>query len=299
VADTPVIETIGLRKTYDGSDALRGLDLHVPRGSIFGFLGRNGAGKTTAIKILMGMARPSGGAARVLDLDVTDKIAAIEIRRRTGFVSEEKELYATMTVGEMIRFTAGFYPRWRTDLETRYLRMFALPVDRRVKALSQGMRTKLALLLALCRGAELLLLDEPTLGLDPAVTEEVLQTLVSHVAGENLTVFFSSHHIAEVEQVADRVAIVHDGRTVLTGALDDLRESFRRVQIVFDRDAPETAWPMPGVLRVRRQGRVLSITSAGGAEAVLAHARALDAVSVDVMPVSLKDMFLEVVSTEN
>jgi ABC-2 type transport system ATP-binding protein len=299
VADGPLIEAIDLRKTYDGSDALRGLSVSVPRGSIFGFLGRNGAGKTTALKILMGMTRPTGGAARVFGLDATDTRAALDIRRRTGFVSEEKELYAYMTVGDMIRFTAGFYPKWRVDLETRYLRMFSLPAGKRIKTLSQGMRTKLALLLALSRGAELLMLDEPTAGLDPAVTEEVLQTLISHVAAEELTVFFSSHQIAEVDQIADHVAIVHEGHTALTGALDDLRETFRRVQLVFADEAPDTQWTIPGVLRVRRQGRVLTITAQAGTDAILSRARTLNPVSTDVIPLSLKDMFLEVVSTEN
>src|SRR4029077_20634356 len=106
-----------------------------------------------------------------------------------------------------------------------------------IKALSRGTRTKLALLLALCRGAELLVLDEPTSGLDPAMTEEVLQALVAHVAGEEMTVFFSSHQIAEVEQIADHIAIIDRGRAAVTGALDDLRARYRRLHLVFDGDA--------------------------------------------------------------
>jgi ABC-2 type transport system ATP-binding protein len=164
-----------------------------------------------------------------------------------------------------------------------------------VKALSRGMRTKLALLLALCRGAELLILDEPTSGLDPAMTEEVLQALVSHVASEAMTVFFSSHQIAEVDQIADRIAIIDRGRAVVAGALDDLRERFRRIQLVFDGEAPEPAFRAPGIVRVRRKGRVLTVLSNAGAEAVLGEARALNPVSVDVIPVTLKDIFLETV----
>jgi ABC-2 type transport system ATP-binding protein len=161
------------------------------------------------------------------------------------------------------------------------------------------MRTKLALLLALCRGAELLILDEPTAGLDPAMTEEVLQALVAHVAAEEMTVFFSSHQIAEVDQIADRVAIIDRGRAVLTGALDDLRESYRRIQLVFDGDAPEPAFRAPGVVRVRRKGRVLTVLSSAGAERILDEARALNPVSVDVVPVTLKEIFLETVTVED
>ena len=298
MADVPVIDIAGLRKRYGSVDAVCGLDLQVPRGSIYGFLGRNGAGKTTTIKVLLGMARPSGGAARVFGLAADAPDASVEIRRRTGFVSEDKELFDFMTVEEIVRFTAPFFPRWRRDLEERYRRTFELRGDIRVKVLSRGMRTKLALLLALCRGAELLVLDEPTAGLDPAATEEVLQALVGHVARDETTIFFSSHQIAEVEQIADRIAIVDRGRAVLAGALDDLRESFRRVQLVFDRDAPQAAFRAAGVARVRRQGRVLTVIASGGAEPILDEARALGPVSVDVAPVTLKEIFLETVATE-
>ncbi|PYR39453.1 MAG: ABC transporter ATP-binding protein [Acidobacteria bacterium] len=298
MADVPVIDIAGLRKRYGSVDAVCGLDLQVPRGSIYGFLGRNGAGKTTTIKVLLGMARPSGGAARVIGLAADAPDASVEIRRRTGFVSEDKELFDFMTVEEIVRFTAPFFPRWRRDLEERYRRTFELRGAIRVKALSRGMRTKLALLLALCRGAELLVLDEPTAGLDPAATEELLQALVGHVARDETTIFFSSHQIAEVEQIADRIAIVDRGRAVLAGALDDLRESFRRVQLVFDRDAPQAAFRAAGVARVRRQGRVLTVIASGGAEPILDEARALGPVSVDVAPVTLKEIFLETVATE-
>jgi len=298
VANQPVIEAAGLRKHYGEVEALRGLDLQVPAGSICGFLGRNGAGKTTALKVLLGMARPTSGAARVFGLPAQDQAASVEIRRRTGFVSDEKDLYDYMTVAEMIRFTAPFFPRWRADLETRYLRRFELPPDRRVKALSRGMRTKLALLLALCRGAELLILDEPTSGLDPAMTEEVLQALVAHAAGEEMTVFFSSHQIAEIEQIADRVVIIDRGRTVVSGGLDDLKDRFRRVQLVFDREAPDATFRAPGVARVRRKGRVLSVLSSAGAQDILDEAHGLNPVSVDVAPVTLKEIFLETIAVE-
>jgi ABC-type multidrug transport system ATPase subunit len=299
VADAFVIEATDLRKNYDDVEAVRGLNLQVPAGSIFGFLGRNGAGKTTTIKVLLGMARPTSGHVRVFGLPVDATGSSVEIRRRTGFVSDEKDLYDYMTVDEIVRFTAAFFPRWRPELEQRYLRAFELPPHRKVKALSRGMRTKLALLLALCRGAELLILDEPTSGLDPAMTEEVLQALVAHAANEEMTVFFSSHQIAEVDQIADHVAIIDRGRAVLAGALDDVREKFRRVQMVFDGDAPDPAFRAPGIVRVRREGRVLTVLSSAGAERIIEEARALNPVSVDVVPVTLKEIFLETVAAED
>ena len=299
MSDPFVIETSDLRKQYGEVQALRGLNLQVPAGSIYGCLGRNGAGKTTTIKVLLGMARPTSGSARVFGLPADAPDASVDIRRRIGFVGDEKDLYAYMTVDEMIRFTAAFFPRWRADLEQRYVRAFDLPQSRKVKSLSRGTRTKLALLLALCRGAELLILDEPTSGLDPAMTEEVLQALVAHVATEEMTVFFSSHQIAEVDQIADHVAIIDRGRAVVTGALDDLREKFRRIQLVFDNDAPEVTFRAPGVERVWRKGRVLTVLSSAGPERIVDEARALHPVSVDIVSVTLKEIFLETVVTED
>jgi len=299
VSDPFVIETSDLRKNYGPVQALRGVNLNVPAGSIFGFMGRNGAGKTTTIKVLLGMARPTSGSARVFGLAADAPETSVDIRRRVGFVSDEKDLYDYMTVDEMIGFTKAFFPRWRADLEQRYIRKFDLPPDRRVKALSRGTRAKLALVLALCRGAELLILDEPTSGLDPAMTEDVLQALVAHVASEEMTVFFSSHQIAEVDQIADHVAIIDRGRAVVTGALDDLREQYRRIQFVFDNDAPEVTFRAPGVERVWRMGRVLTVLSSAGAERILDEARALSPASADVAPVTLKEIFLETIVRED
>jgi ABC-2 type transport system ATP-binding protein len=297
VSDAFVIETSDLRKQYGAVEALRGLSLTVPAGSICGFLGRNGAGKTTTIKVLLGMARATSGTAHVFG--VLAGPDGVDVRRRIGFVSDDKDLYDYMTVAETIRFTAAFFPRWRADLEQRYLRSFDLPPDRKVKALSRGMRTKLALLLALCHGAELLILDEPTSGLDPAMTEEVLQALVGHVASEETTVFFSSHQIVEVDQIADRVAIVDRGRVVVSGALDDVRERYCHVEMVFEDEAPHVTFQAPGVERVRRQGRVLTVLSSAGADRIAAEARALNPVSVETVPVTLKEIFLETVVGEN
>ena len=298
MSDRHVIETAGLWKRYDDVEALRGLDLQVPTGSIFGFLGKNGAGKTTTIKVLLGMARPSQGEARVFG-HLPSGLEGVKVRQRTAFVSDEKDLYDYMTVGEIVAFTRSFYPRWRGDLEQQYVRKFDLPPQRDIKGLSRGMRTKLAMLLALCRGADLLILDEPTAGLDPAMAEEMLQALVSHVGAEGATVFFSSHQLPEVEQIADHVAIIDRGQTVVAGALDDLRGQYQRIQLVFEDKAPEIRVHTPGTHRVRRQGRVLTVLSSSGGNAVIEELRGYRPASLDVSPVTLKDIFLESVNTED
>jgi ABC-2 type transport system ATP-binding protein len=297
VSDRLAIATTDLWKRYGDVEALSGLNLQVPAGSICGFLGRNGAGKTTTIKVLLGMARPTKGSAHVLGVAANDTTAAAAARRRIGFVSDEKDLYDYMTVGEILAFTRPFFPNWSAELERKYLSKFELSPHRQIKELSRGTRTKLALLLVLCRGAELLILDEPTAGLDPAMAEDVLQALVGHMAGEQMTIFFSSHQISEIDQIADHVAIIDRGRLVVAGALDDIRDRYQRVQLVFAGNAPQVDLRVPGIIRVQRQGRVLTVLTSDR-EAVLAEARALSPASIDVAPVTLKEIFLESVRTE-
>jgi len=282
------IETQQLRKSFGAKDAVQGLTLAVPRGSICGFLGRNGAGKTTTLKMLMGMTKVTGGEGRVLGLRIADAGESTEIRRRTGFVGEDKRFPWSITVAELLRFTRAFYPRWRPDLAERYRRAFQLPPGASAGRLSKGMRSRLALLLALARGAELLLLDEPTEGLDPSTTEETLQALVSLVAEQGTTVFFSSHQLAGVEQIADRICIVDEGRTVVCDALDELKAGYRRVRLVFDGEPPAL-----GFETARRDGRTLSVLARGNADEIVARARAMNARSVDVQPLTLKEIFLE------
>ena len=288
-----VIETEQLCKTFKGRPALQGLDLHVPRGSIFGFLGRNGAGKTTTIKTLMGLLKSDSGTARVFGVPVSDADGSAAIRRRIGFVTEDKELYPYMTVEQIIRFTRPFFPKWRDDLAARYLEMFELPAKPKIPNLSKGMRSKLMLLLAISRGAELLILDEPTDGLDPAATEDVLRELVAIAADMGTTMFFSSHQLAEVDLIADHVGIIERGRMIASGCLADMKAQYQRVQVVLaDGVQPPAHW-VEGVESVHQEGHVVSILASHNADAIAEQARALPAATVERFPVGLKEIFLE------
>jgi ABC-2 type transport system ATP-binding protein len=288
-----VIETHQLCKSFKDQPALRGLDLHVQAGSIFGFLGRNGAGKTTTIKTLMGLLRADTGSAHVFGVPVTDADSAAGVRRRIGFVTEDKELYPYMTVEQIIRFTRPFFPKWRRDLEQRYLEMFELPKARKIPDLSKGMRSKLMLLLAIARGAELLILDEPTDGLDPAATEDVLRELVSITGSSGITIFFSSHQLSEVELIADHVGIVDQGRMVVSGCLDDLKARYQRVHVVLENgEGPPVRWP-EGAESIRQEGRVVSMLCSHNADAIVEQARTIPGATVERFPVTLKEIFLE------
>jgi len=299
VAEEFIIETSDVHKSYGGVHALAGLDLRVPRGAICGLLGKNGAGKTTTIKVLLGMVQPTSGRASVFGLSATQAKASLDIRARAAFVSEDKDLYAGVTIGELVRFTAAFYPKWRADRASEYLAAFELRANATTRELSRGMRTKLALLLALSTGVELLILDEPMSGLDPAAIEQVLKIIVQQAGRDGTTVLFSSHQLADVEQIADHIAIVDRGRIVVDGALDDLRAAYRRIQLVFDNAAPDTKFASSSVVSLRREGRVLSVLCRAGEADVVAEARALNPKGVDVLPVTLKEIFLETVGVEN
>jgi ABC-2 type transport system ATP-binding protein len=292
-----IIETRNLKKIYGEKAAVDGIDLAVERGSIHGFLGRNGSGKTTTIKMLLGLTYPTSGDARIFGLRPEDRKEGVRIRQRIGFVSEDKGLYDYAKVGQMISFTRSFFPNWDREMEERLIGLFDLPMNQRVKKLSKGMRTKLALLLALPRHADLLVLDEPTEGLDPAITEDVLQMLVGMAAG-GTTIFFSSHQLSEVEQIADHISIIESGRIVVEGGLDELKENYRRIHIVFEEKAPEHALAAAGVAQIRRDARSLTVFAGGNVEAIVDQAYLSNAVSVDIERVTLKEIFLECAQSE-
>ncbi len=285
--DESLIVTSGLRKTYGARTAVDGLNLEVPRGSICALLGRNGAGKSTTLKMLMGITRPDSGEGWIFGLRVDNARESLAIRARTGFVAEDKLAPGGMNVAELIRFTRAFYPNWRMDLEERFLRMFHLPLKATGRSLSKGARCQLALLLALSRGAELLILDEPTSGLDPAMSEQVLQSVVALAAEGQVTVLFSSHQIAEAERIADRICIMHQGRAVLGESMDELQAAYRHVRMVFEGKPPLAAFD-----HAREDGRTLSLLVRGNVDEVVARARKFQASSIDVLPATLQDVFL-------
>jgi ABC-2 type transport system ATP-binding protein len=290
-----VIEVSGLKKRFEKVDALDGLELTVPRGSICGFLGRNGAGKTTTLKCLFGMVRPDSGTTAVLGLPASDEAVSVQIRRRAAFVPETKTLLPYMSVEQVVRFTRGFFPGWRSDVEKRLLEEFELPQDRMIPKLSKGMLSKLHFVLALSRGCEVLVLDEPTDGLDPVATEQVLQALVSYVAEQEGTILFSTHRLPEVEQIADRITMIDEGRTVLETSLDDLKAECRRVTAVFDEGAEDRAKEFEGAGIVTAKGRVVTVLVYRSASEIERKAREMGASSVESGPVGLKELFLEIV----
>ena len=224
------LRTVGLRKAFGRTMALDGLNLEVREGEIYGFLGRNGAGKTTTIRALMGILQPDAGEVVLLGRAMAR--VDTETKRHIGYVSQEPHFYPWMTGAQLGRFVGGFYPTWDHAEFRRLMGALQLPLDRRFSHLSGGMQMKLALALALAHRPALLILDEPTAGLDPVARREFLDILAGQARQRGRTTLFSSHLIEEVDRVADRIGIIEAGRMRYEGSLAELKATVRRVREV-------------------------------------------------------------------
>jgi ABC-2 type transport system ATP-binding protein len=287
------ISSQGLEKIYPQVRALDGLNLSVPRGAVYGFLGRNGAGKTTTIKTLLGLVHPSGGAAQVLGLDIRkDHLAILE---RTGFVSETKILFESLSARQLIRFNRGYFPKWSDALAERYAELFEIPMDRPFGKLSLGNRTKVCHLLALSQGADLLLLDDPTSGLDPVVTDLLMQVLIEDHVNEGRTVFFSSHHLSEVEKIAEWIGIIEAGKLLLETRLEDIRQNFRLVTVSSDSLPALTG---PNLVSQKRAEKFHRFLVSRQADEFAAKLRGEGATVLEISSVNLGEVFLGLAGKE-
>lgn len=286
----PVIRLDHLTKRYRAELALDQVSLEVPPGVVFALLGENGAGKSTAIRIMLGLAEPDAGRAEVLGLPSAAQ--GLEIRRRVGYVPERLSLYDWMTVAEIGWFTAGFYGDGFLPEYCRLVAEFNLPQSQRIRGLSKGMRAKVALSLAMAHQPALLILDEPTSGLDALVRREFLESMVDRAAAGQ-TVFLASHQIAEVERVADIVAILRKGRLMLVEPLDELKARVRLVTLTMEQEAallPE----LPGrVLSERRRGRhVQLLVCDAPAQSLAGLGDDASVHAVEVRAASLEEIFV-------
>ena len=220
-----VITVSALTRRFGGKTALASVSLSVARGAVYGLVGANGAGKTTLIKHILGLLRAESGSVRVFGLDpVADPVAVLS---RIGYLSEENDLPAWMRVDELLRYQRAFYPQWNDAYAEELRRTFALDPTAKIKTLSKGQKARAGLLIALAYRPELLVLDEPSSGLDPIVRRDILGAVIRTIADEGRTVLFSSHLLEEVEQVADHVTMISEGEIVLSAPLNEIKESHR------------------------------------------------------------------------
>jgi ABC-2 type transport system ATP-binding protein len=272
---------------YSRRKVLEGVNLDVPAGSIFGFLGRNGAGKTTTIQLLLGLLAPHSGRCQVGGHD--PQTEAIAVRRGVGYVAEDQQMYDWMRVEQIIGWTGSFYPTWDHAYAQQLLRQFDLPAKGKIKTLSKGQNTRLALLLALAHRPKIVILDDPALGLDPIARKEFLRSVVTLLQAEGATVFFSSHLLYEIEPVADWVAILDKGRIIKAVPTDELRDAVRRFVL-----RPRTTTGLdkiPGILDVIRQDGQWSVTVEAASAGTRAALSEMAGGTLDEMGLNLDEIF--------
>ena len=221
------------------------ISFSVKKGFIHGLIGRNGAGKTSTIKLLMNLIKPDEGSIRIFGLD--NREHGKEIRQRIGFVYADNHFYEDLTLEKMKRVIASFYHNWDEQAYRRYLGMFDLPADKKIKHLSKGMKMKYSIALALSHHAELIIMDEPTSGLDPVVRREILELMSEIIQDENKTVLFSTHITSDLEQVADYITFIHDGHIQFSLTKDEVMEKYTLVKGRTDLLDPDTRKPFIGL----------------------------------------------------
>ena len=264
---TAAIEMRHVDKSFRKQRVLAEMSLKVDQGTTFAFLGRNGAGKTTTIRMLLGLLQRDAGDVRVLGIDPA--VDPLAIRARVGYLAEDQKMYGWMRVDEIIRFVAPFYKTWDHDLALKYVREFELPLAQKIKTLSKGQTVRLGLVLALAHRPELVILDDPALGLDPVMRRQFNRDLITHLQGEGRTVFYSSHLLYEVEPVADEVAILDHGRVVRQADTETLRRDVK--QFVLSTDALAAIRDDLAVLdlRIHDGEAAVTVQNAGAAAALL------------------------------
>ena len=255
-----VIETSGLSRRFGNTQALDDVTLQVQPGYVYGLVGTNGAGKTTLIKHILGLLKAKHGSIRVFGLDPVKD--CVEVLRRIGYLSEERDLPEWMRIDELLRYTRAFHPSWDDSYAQELLQTFRLDPAKKVKNLSKGMRAQTALIAAAAHRPELLLLDEPSTGLDAVVRRDILNAIVRAVADDGRTVLFSSHLLDEVELMSDYVFMIDRGRLVLEGTVDDIRSHHHLLNVRFEAAVP-TPPRMTGILSAEGRDRNWSVVYSG------------------------------------
>jgi len=285
----PAVDARRITRRFGVKTALDDVSLTIPRGGVFGLIGANGAGKTTLIKHILGMFKPQSGVVSVFGLDPVAN--PVGVLGRIGYLSEDRDLPGWMRVCELLRYTRAFFPAWDERYAEELRAAFDLDPMAKIKNLSRGQRARAGLLVALAHRPELLVLDEPSSGLDPVVRRDILAAIIRTIADEGRTVLFSSHLLDEVERVADRIAIIHQGRILLAAAMDDIKDSHRRITLRFGQ-AIEHAPALVGALSSTGQGDEWTYVCNGQSEQLRRAAVALGATVVGDDALTLDEIFV-------
>ncbi len=279
-----------LEKHFDSKQVLQGVDLEVPSGTVLGLLGQNGCGKTTLIKCLLGLLRPTGGTASILGDDAWNLSA--DTKSRLGYVPQEVVSYPWMRVRQVIAYTAAFYPSWNGPFVDELCRRWQLPLEDRVGPLSVGQLQTLGIVLAMGHEPDLLVLDEPVASLDPSARRQFLRTLLEIVDQPNRTVLFSTHITSDLERVANRVAIMREGKIAFHGELDSLKERVKRLHIASRQELPRS-FAVLGALRCEVEGTAATVSVDDFDESLVDEMRTTWDAEVTVHDLNLEEIFVE------
>ena len=295
----PVLKFEGVYRSYGSTVVLNGVDLAVHPGEVCGLIGRNGAGKTTLLKIGMGMLHPHGGSVRTFGMSPTDE--PVSVKKRIGYVAEDQVLPPGSSISDLIAFHRYLFPRWDAGLEKQLLERFSLDPDKKIKHLSKGQAREVALLCAVCHRPELLILDEPAGGLDPATRREFLETSIHLLNQEGTAILFSSHHMGDVERIGGRVVLLDKGKVLLDRDLTTLREEICVAMVPRSVQVPHAfrMEQIPGCLRVRLVFDDWHVVMEGSAEGVRRKiSMALGVEDVRCVPMPLEELFIELTGSE-
>jgi ABC-2 type transport system ATP-binding protein len=290
-----VIEVQGVVKYFGGRCVLDGIDLKVPKGCIYGLLGRNGAGKTTLIRMIMGLEPATRGRLSVLGVDSTRLQSAV--KGRIGYVAEGHHLIQDYRVGRLVDLCRALSLKWDQSFFDQMTDAFRLPMERRVKDLSTGMRAQLNLALSLATDPELLILDDPTLGLDTVARRQFLELAIDLIQRQGRTILFSSHILGDVERIADRIGILVAGKLVVDCSLEQLRQRIKKIRVVFADTAPAEVC-LTEVINKRVEGREVTLTVANWNAQKQAMVEALKPTDCSEIQMGLEDLFLECTGTQ-
>ena len=287
----PAIQIKGLNNSYGRSEAVHNFNLTVPQGHCYGLFGRNGAGKTTAMKCLLNLLRPRGGMVRLFGMDPAK--SEVAVKRRLAYVPDYVAFYPWMSVRETLDYLASFREQWNREIERDLLDRFRLNRDQRTGALSKGQRTQLALVAAICPEPDLLLLDEPTSGLDPIVRREFIETVIGAYqeggSGQR-TILVSTHLITEFEGLIDDFTIMDQGKDLLSLGADQARQRYQKIRARFSHQPPSVDFK--GALQVRRNGRELELIANGEGPQIMELLRGLSPESLTSEALSLEEVFV-------
>ena len=288
----PAINLVGVTRRFGGKAVVDDLTLQVPAGSFMGLIGLNGAGKSTTLRMAVGLLAPSAGTIRLAGCDIRNQ--PVEMKRRVGYVPDRPNIYSWMRVEEAIAFVRHFHTTWNANRCIDLVKRFRLSLKTKVKHLSKGQAAKLQLLLAVCHDPHVLILDEPTSGFDPIVREEFFEGILDYAADRKQTILFSSHALADVQRLADRVALMHEGKLLLSGTVDEILDRVKRVRVVSTE--PTLTFVPPCELRRQHSGNEWLLTVENITTETLERLRSDPSVSgVNVIDLNLDDIFKDII----